>query len=367
MRAMIGRLLGRRLVAMGPAYQKMGQFLHARPDIVGADIAKELGALCADFKAHDAIDVRAVDGVVCIDTVPFASASIAHVHRGICAETGDVVAVKFIKRRAREQILATVQTIRALVHDPRSAGPRGLQDTLQWLDEYATWLANEIDFAREADNLVAMYGLRHACVPTLRRADEDVIVMTHIPTRTAVPPTEARKLFACFIEQLAIMGRYHADLHPGNIGFSDTRGLVLFDFASVTTVPPSLRAAMPALVWGMLTRDAAGVGETMRAAGLLDGGRAACTAFCGEMLEYTVGAHAPTFFARIRASGIDVRPSRDLVSLMRAFSLVEGTCRSIDPAFKTDRAIESAIRDLGEDERFWAAEWSRITARGPAS
>lgn len=107
---------GRRLSAaaqeMGPAFVKFGQALSTRPDMVGAEIAADLGELRDRLPAFpgeivrrtiaDQLDREVEEMFASLEEQPVAAASIAQVHFGTSAD-GSHVAVKILRPGIEEK------------------------------------------------------------------------------------------------------------------------------------------------------------------------------------------------------------------------------------------------------------------------
>ncbi|MGN7678627.1 MAG: AarF/UbiB family protein, partial [Anaplasma sp.] len=112
------------LQSLGPTFIKFGQFLAARTDIVGEDVAKNLLRLCDDLPPFSFDEVvKTIEGDLhgSMDSIflefseaPIAAASIAQVHKAKTI-SGELKAVKVLRPGIEDEILRDVRLMRFLV------------------------------------------------------------------------------------------------------------------------------------------------------------------------------------------------------------------------------------------------------------
>ena len=105
--------------AIGPAAIKLGQALATRPDLVGADAARNLLTLQDDLppvafalirREIEASFGKPLDALFAsVDEVPVGAASIAQVHKGVTTE-GRSVAIKVMRPGIREKLARDIDT-----------------------------------------------------------------------------------------------------------------------------------------------------------------------------------------------------------------------------------------------------------------
>ncbi len=364
-----GRWLRRELTHRGAPYVKMGQFMFSRPEFIGQDASAELVDMCCTREDDGALppDVETrLAKLGAINLRPIASASVARVYAGRHACDGSAVVAKVIKPGVRGEIAAFRGALQTLRHVSWQ------QDVRSWLSDYDHWLCDEVDFEKEAGNMKTMAQLRTATVPRLIAFDADAIVMSHEPcspvdddptaacTRAAVCTRAAQLLFTCFVEQVLALGVYHADLHPGNV-CATSDGITLYDFSSVHPFPPSILDAAPSIMLALLRGDSGQMAYLMAYNGIIVGDMSECQRLCSVLLAYL---REPTqlsqFMHTVVAQKIKARPSPEFASFMRAFALMEGTCRKMDADFNTLRALQYAFAAVAHDSRFHARELARL-------
>lgn len=338
---------------------KLGQYLHSRPDILPDDsIAPSLADLCVSFDTDD-IAPPCVAGYF-IDPEPFAAASIANIYRGFDLESGDEVVVKVKRAGVDDDVSDVCDSMQWWSRAAAFLDGPSLEMTLL-IDDYTTWIRKEVDFVSERLNLDEFRGMRTAIVPIVRSGTPSNIVMSYEPSKPSMRRELAYSLMDAFIEQIAIYGKYHADLHIGNVGESVDGDLIIYDFASIRPFPQP--HSIPPMLSAFLSGDPDELATIMLENGILIGPRRDAILFCAQLLSYMdERSDVETLAKAIISERIDVRPSKSMAAFLRAFALVEGTCRRIDPGFDTGRAIAQATISLSCDSRFHRRELARFVS-----
>jgi len=254
------------LERLGPAYIKLGQLLSTRSDLLPAPYLEALGRLqdsVAPFSFADVerviseeLGLRISKGFATFDAEPLAAASLGQVHRATLRDGRDV-AVKIQRPDIREGLaldLATMQDIAEFLDKHTDAGRQF--DFVQMVSEFRRTLAQELDYRREAQNLLRLADnlapFKRIVVP--RPVDNytsaRVITMEFIQGRkiTALTPIVlqeidgeglAHELFRAYLHQIIIDGFFHADPHPGNVFLTDDGRIALLDLGMVSHLAPS--------------------------------------------------------------------------------------------------------------------------------
>jgi predicted unusual protein kinase regulating ubiquinone biosynthesis (AarF/ABC1/UbiB family) len=126
------------------------------------------------------------------------------------------------------------------------------------LEEFQKTLTNELDYEREASNLLVLgdnlkqYERIRVPKPVADYTTHRVLTMEFIEGRkiTDLSPlihldvngTElAGQLFQAYLHQVVVDGIFHADPHPGNIFLTDDKRIALLDLGMVGHIPPRMQ------------------------------------------------------------------------------------------------------------------------------
>ncbi|MGZ5211811.1 MAG: ABC1 kinase family protein, partial [Kaistella sp.] len=151
---------------MGPTYVKLGQLLSTRPDLMPEPYLQALESLQDNVEeipysevqkiVEEEIGQRISKAFESFDVQPLASASIGQVHLAVL-RSGKKVAVKIQRPGVRKNFIEDLDTLKDLtdvaVKHSKTAKKYAVNDIL---DELRFILLNELDYVKEAENLVAL-------------------------------------------------------------------------------------------------------------------------------------------------------------------------------------------------------------------
>jgi ubiquinone biosynthesis protein len=265
------------LEALGPTFIKLGQLLSTRMDLLPPAYTEALSRLQDDVEP---ITAEEVEQVFCdelgvdtrtafssFDHVPLASASLGQVHRAEL-RSGRSVVVKVQRPDIRQRIADDMEALAELAQwldDHTDVGRRFAFREL--LDEFDRSLRDELDYKREAANLVRLarivrpYEQLVVPLPVDDFTSGRVLTMDYVPGRkvTSIGPyarTEmeidgaelADQLFKAYLDQILVEGFFHADPHPGNVSLTDDGRLALLDLGMVARIPTRLQDVLVKLL-----------------------------------------------------------------------------------------------------------------------
>jgi len=266
------------LEELGPTFVKLGQLLSTRPDILPPDIIEELErlqdqvppvpyeAIAEQIRASLGDDPESIFEE--FSREPLASASVAQVH--LARLDGVQVVVKVQRPGIRRKIQADIRIMEALARaaEARIRGAR-LYDPVGLVEEFATVISRELDFEREARNLITFRenfrGWDQVKFPRvyLQYSSREVVTQELIEG-TAVnewraSAEEKRRLALtivdAFIKQVFEDGLFHADPHPGNLLVVRGNRLGIIDVGMVGWVTEAMKRDLGEMFLAIVTRN----------------------------------------------------------------------------------------------------------------
>jgi ubiquinone biosynthesis protein len=263
------------LERLGPAYVKLGQLLSTRADLLPPAHLDALARLQDNVEpfpfteveqiVQDELGVRLSKGFHSFDKTPIAAASLGQVHRA-CLRDGRHVAIKVQRPSARAQVLADLEAFADIAEflDRRTEIGRRLSFG-EVIEEFRKTILDELDYRREAQNLVILGAnlreFRRLVIPAPvdGYCSSRVLTMEYLPGRkvTSLNPVVrldldgrglAEELLRAYLHQIIVDGFFHADPHPGNVFVTDDGRLALLDLGMVSRLSASRQEQLLTLV-----------------------------------------------------------------------------------------------------------------------
>ncbi len=239
-----GECLRRACEELGPIFVKFGQLLSTRPDLVPADIVKQLNYLqdsVAPFSpqqfqrlVEQALGAPVGELFASYSEQPLASASVAQVHSAQL-KNGREVIIKLVRpgiEKVIEQDIRLLLAVARWIENNTLDGKR--LHPVEVVEDYRTTIFDELDLQREAANASQLRrNFLHSpllYVPEIfwDYTRRNLLVMERI---YGIPVTDLEALNAqgTDMKKLAALGVeifftqvfehnfFHADMHPGNI------------------------------------------------------------------------------------------------------------------------------------------------------
>lgn len=357
------------LEELGPTFVKLGQVMATRIDLFPPDWIAEFE------KLHSAVPPVPIEELLPevtlalgrspfevfrdLEREPFASASIAQVHRAKLQD-GTPVILKIRRAGIRQKIEADLRIMEqiAALMESEIADTRRYQP-VAIVGHFARSLERELDLALEARNierfgknfaedpLIVIPKVYDAYTSPVMNVQEQIIGIPGTDMAAVVAAGLDTKLLAArgaeaVLRMILIDGFFHADPHPGNVYYLPGNRIGIVDFGMVGRLSPLRRNQVVDLLAGLarleedpmidVLLDWAGdaiVDEPKLAADLND------LAFDYEgvpLKDIRIAVLLRQFAALIREHSI-VIPS-DLALMFKAIITMEGLGRQYDPEFQ---------------------------------
>lgn len=391
----IGGRLVRVCEELGPTFIKLGQIASTRPDIFPPQILTALEKLQDDVSPFSADQARRIfedDTGVSVEEAfksftsePFASGSIAQVHRAVTHDDQQVV-VK-IKRPGIDQTIHLdmyvlqwmAERAEAMFSELRPFHPRLI------IEEFAQTIRRELDFINEASATSRFYEA-FKDDPSIRTpqvrwdltgaSSLTLEYMSGLHLKDALAKADgtspvpgdieidrkalARNLSECFLKQFFELGFFHADPHPGNMLVRPPSGIVLFDFGMIGRIDDELVGRLVVSIVAIVRKEIDVLIDVLADLGAIgrQTDRLVLAGDLRQMLEkyYGLPLHRldlVTIFRELidTVRRNDVTLPRDFVALFKSLATVSGVVLQIDPELNLLELLQPKLSKLMR-ERF---------------
>jgi ubiquinone biosynthesis protein len=274
----LGEALAKDLEKMGPTYIKLGQLLSTRYDLLPEAYCDALARLQDDVEPFPFAEVEPIvtaevglrmsKAFAEFEAIPIAAASLGQVHRAKLRD-GREVAVKVQRPGIRKTIADDLDALEQVADWIDEHTDFGRRHKLRgMLDEFRKTLVRELDYRREAQNLLTLgknledFKLIVVPKPIDDYTTSRILTMEYVRgvkitrlsdvAKLELPGKElAKELFRAYLQQILIDGFFHADPHPGNVFVTDDGRVALLDLGQVGYIAPQLQAHLTQLVFAI--------------------------------------------------------------------------------------------------------------------
>lgn len=253
---------------LGPTFVKFGQILSNRPDLLPAELVHEFEKLQDNVPpfsgelAKNVVETELKKSTAVLfrefSLEPFASASIAQVHKAVLIN-GDLVAIKIQRPNIKciiEEDIKVMYTLASIfekrIPSLKAFDPQGL------VRHFEESILKELDFIHESINLQRFYcnieedkKENRIVSPRVYRdfTSSRVLTMEFVKGTKISDYVELEKrghdrkklahiLADSYLKQVFQYGFFHADLHPGNILVMDDGKMCFLDFGLMGSIMP---------------------------------------------------------------------------------------------------------------------------------
>jgi ubiquinone biosynthesis protein len=358
----------RALTALGPAYIKFGQILSTRPDVVGAQMARQLQVLQDKLPPFPTEQARRVveremeqplESLFSEFSEPVAAASIAQVHRARLVSDGRAVAVKVLRPGVERAFRTDIDAfyLIAWVIETLSPASRRLRPR-DVIAHFEGVVMQELDLRIEAsaagEFAANTEGDGGFTVPAVEWFLSSRRVMT-LGWAEGVPLSDldaidtaghdrkaiATRVLQVFLRHALRDGFFHADMHQGNLKVAPNGDVVALDFGIMGRIDEYTRRVYAEILYGFIRKDYRRVAEVHFEAGYVPADRdvgefAQALRSVGEPIfgmdasRISMGRLLAYLFEVTERFGMETRT--ELILLQRTMVVVEGVARSLDPS-----------------------------------
>lgn len=367
--------LARDLEMMGPTFIKLGQLLSSRSDLLPEPYLTALARLQDRVEpfpfeqveeiVSTELGVRISKAFSDFDSRPLAAASLGQVHRAALRD-GRLVAVKVQRPGIRQVILEDLDAfaqITAMIDKHTEIGRRfAFQDMLE---EFRKTLLRELDYRREALNLVTLANnlreYQRLFIPrpvddytTSRVLTMDFVKGTKITDLSPLARIDldnqglASDLCKAYLDQILIDGFFHADPHPGNLLIAEDGRLALLDLGMVARIDPAMQEQLLKLILAVTSGQGQEAAQVTLQIGtpLENRDEARYRREVADLVgsyQNVVGqpmqvGRAVINLARLAAEN-GIRPAPELTMMGRALLQLDETARALDADFDPNQIV----------------------------
>ena len=378
--AKFGKWTRDQLIQLGPTFVKIGQIASSRVDLYPLEFTQQLESLqdnvppIANSVIRLMVKPHIRDNIFSyFDYEPFKSASIGQVHRARLS-SGEEVVVKLKRPNIYNIMKKDTDNIKQIVEFLEKVGIDTGTNTGYVLDESIDYLLAESNYEQEIAN-AKMFRKRLKKIPWIKvpkvyteLSSENMIVMEYVPSEKleSISDTRVNKKKVCealinsYVIQTMDKGFFHADPHPGNLGFSGDGKLVFYDFGLVIEISDEIKEGFKEMFLHIINKDTKGIVDVLiRLKVILPTTKdtSDIELFFKTTLTYLETLDGVNLKDEILNDDTLLKLAQEkpfiiptsFVYLAKTFSTIEGTCVKLDSDFTYIEYLEPILREQISD------------------
>ena len=372
--------LKKTIIDSGTIYIKTGQLLSSRTDVLPKYLTKELKNLQDNIiidgeqqksmkKINKLLEHEKIEKIY---PVPIASASIGCVYKGEL-KNGEKIAIKVKRDKIYTRVTEEFKDLDGLFSILSFFKNQSIDDTKKIINESYKQILTELDYKKECENIIS-FGQEYKDIKWLKvpkvyedLSDDDIVVMEYVPGIKINDKKKLKemnidlekvvdKMINFFVSQLLDVGLIHCDPHPGNISISEDGKLILYDYGLIKKIDKKMIEGFFKITSCLYSKD---IDKLINL--LLDYEIILTTKDIRQdkkeytkvynLLIYTINyldnLDAKNFSESILKdetmlydSNMPFELNKDLITVFRTFTILEGICKNIDPNFNYQKIIQ---------------------------
>lgn len=352
---------------MGGVFVKFAQVLSTKKDMLPANYIQAFSSLHDQVKPLSPQELKAIidnkignmdETYESFGMEPIAAASIGQVHQAKLKLTGEKVVVKILRPDVKQKMTVDLDILIQFVSwlSERSVKIKRL-GLIQLAEGFKQNLIEETDFDIEALNTNLMrkafeeHNIRIR-VPEIysEYSTKQILTMEYIEGTSftkAVTSDVSERVMHAFLDQILVIGIFHADPHPGNLMLTADGEVALIDFGSVGYLTDEERGGMLSFLMGYSNRDtkemADGLTRVCEDGHLLD--EKLIEQRLSRLLSEASFSPDPTsvmmkrMMSMITEMGMSLKPT--IAGAFRAIITLDGTLSSVDDTYSLSATSQS--------------------------
>ncbi|OWA34019.1 hypothetical protein B9G55_16925 [Saccharibacillus sp. O16] len=355
------------LESMGGVFVKFAQVLSTKKDMLPANYIAAFSSLHDQVKPLGQEELKAIidtkignldDTYASFEMKPIAAASIGQVHLATLKATGEKVVVKILRPDVKQKMTVDLDLLIQFVTwlSERSSKIRKL-GLIELAQGFKTNLIEETDFDVEALNtnlLKQAFEQRGIAIRVPKVYSEystkQILTMEYIEGTSftrEVPHDVSEKIMHAFLDQILVIGIFHADPHPGNLMLTADGEVALIDFGSVGYLSEEEKGGMLSFLIGYSTGNTKemtrGLIHVCEDNEHLDERR--LEQQLGRLMAEASFSHDPTavmmkrLVAMIAETGLSLKPT--VAGAFRSILTVDGTLSAVDATYSLSESSRS--------------------------